>query len=271
MATYNRRETTIKCIQEIEEMKNSEIEIEIAICDDFSTDGTFETIREMYPSVHIFQSQGNLFWAKSMNMADIFASEFNYDYLVWLNDDTHLYNSAFEQILSDYRNIANNESILVGALKDPITGKRTYSGCLYSKIDNRIELEFVSPFGMPVQIGMFSGNFVCIPRKSREALGPISKKFSHGWADMEYGFRAFNKNIECFLMSEYVGESSLNPLYSFHTDPANSLSSRMRHALGRKAYHPIDYLRFCVQSFGFRGIPFYAKNMSKIIKQTFKS
>lgn len=268
MATFNRKDLTIRCILQLQKMRNINTEIQIVVCDDRSSDGTFETIQSRFPDVHVIQSGGEEFWAKTMHLADIEAQKYEYDYLVWLNDDTDVYVSAFESILADYLLLDGEPAILVGALADPITKARTYSGCFFTEIENKIELEFISPFGLPVKIGMFSGNFVCVPRVVRDAIGPISHNFSHGWADMEYGFRARKFNYSSYLMSVFVGESPLNPLYSFHRNSRISLLSRMKHIYGRKAYHPKDYLRFCLLAFGAKGIPIYFVNMIRVGKET---
>jgi hypothetical protein len=126
---------------------------------------------------------------------------------------------------------------------------------------------FVGPYGIPVQVGMFSGNFVVIPRSVRALVGPVDKKFSHGWADMEYGYRAASKGVTSYLMSSFVGSSPLNPLYTFHLDPAESLIKRIKLVYGRKGYQPLDYLRFCLKSFGLKGVRFYLRNMLRVGKE----
>ncbi len=271
MAVYNRRELTLAAIKQLYELEDELIKIDITVCDDLSTDGTALAISSLYPRVQIVQTKGNFYWAKSMHTADMAAFQNDYDYLVWINDDTLLIPNAFKMILRDYKTLQNQQSILVGALMDPITESFTYSGCLDTRIKKKIELQFVGPYGIPVQVGMFSGNFVVIPRLVRTVVGPIDKRFSHGWADMEYGYRAASKGFKSYLMSSFVGSSPLNPLYGFHRDPTNPLVKRISHVYGRKGYQPYDYLRFCLKSFGFIGFQIYLKNMFQIGKDTLKA
>lgn len=271
MATFNRKEVTLAAIKQLHELEEELLKIDITVCDDLSTDGTALAISSLYPRVQVVQTKGNFFWAKSMHTADIAAFQNDYDYLVWMNDDTLLMPNAFKMILSDYKTLQNQECILVGALNDPNTGSFTYSGCLDTRVKSKIELQFVGPYGIPVQVGMFSGNFVVIPRLVRTVVGPVDHRFSHGWADMEYGYRAASKGFKSYLMSDFVGSSPLNPLYSFHMDPTKPLVKRMRHVFGRKGYQPCDYLRFCLKSFGFKGFHIYFKNMLQIGKDTIKA
>jgi GT2 family glycosyltransferase len=268
MAVYNRKELTLSAIKQLHSLEDEKTKIDITVCDDLSTDGTALAISTYYPRVQIVQTRGNAYWAKSMHFADVAAFEKDYDYLVWMNDDTVLFQNVFKMIKRDYATIQNQECILVGPLKDPITGSFTYSGCLDNRIKNKIELTFVGPYGIPVQVGMFSGNFVVIPRLVRSVVGPIDKKFSHGWADMEYGYRSSSKGFPSYLMSSFVGSSAINPLYSFHNDLTHPLSLRLKHVYGRKGYQPLDYLRFCLKSFRLQGISIYFRNMFQIGKDT---
>jgi GT2 family glycosyltransferase len=190
MAVFNRREMTMKILQQLDELSNDEIEIGVTICDDGSTDGTSALVRKLHPNVTIIETSGDNYWAKSMAIADIESFNLDYDYLVWLNDDTFLNADCFESVISDYRTLLRNDCILVGALCDPQSGQRSYSGCVHFKIGRQDYLEFINPLGLPVKIGMFSGNFVVIPKSVRALVGSINSKFTHGWADMHYGFQA---------------------------------------------------------------------------------
>lgn len=269
MAVYNRLDMTIETVKKLQEMSDDLIEIDITVCDDGSTDGTSDKLKSLFPNVKVIQTSGDQFWAKSMAIADKESFQFEYDYLVWLNDDTTLNSDSFQCIISDYKTLSRNDCILVGALHDPITKLRSYSGCVHYEIGHDNHLEFISPMGIPVKIGMFSGNFVVIPKSVRAIVGPISSKFSHGWADMYYGFQAKKLKVDIFLMSDYVGSSALNPLYSFHQKKDNSLTKRIMHIYGRKAYQPFDYLRFCLGSFGISGLKIYIENMIRVGKETF--
>jgi len=269
MASYNRRSLTLSVLSQLRKLETSTIRINVTVCDDGSTDGTGDAIRLAFPEVQVIETPGELFWAKSMNIADVATAQENYDFLVWLNDDTSLMDDAFERVLLEYEKLQVANCILVGALRDPITKMRTYSGCTHDEVDGKIHLDFISPKGFPVALGMFSGNFVVIPKEVRRLVGPISSKFRHGWADMEYGYRAKHKGVKTYLMSDYVGYSEINPLYSFHLNPKNSRWSRIRHVLSKKSYHPIDYLRFCLIAFRFRGVRIYFSNMWRMVTHAF--
>ena len=271
IAVYNRREVTVRIINQLKSMVSDSIAIDITVCDDMSRDLTPEIIQRDFPGVHLVQTGGNFFWAKSMHLADTSSFKFNYDYLVWLNDDTDLDRNAFANVLQDYKTLLDPQAILIGALRDPESKIVTYTGCLHSVVNRKVHLEFIPPLGIPTRVGMFSGNFVVVPRGLREVMGPISKKYSHGWADMEYGYRAKKFGYSSYLMSDFVGYSELNPIYTLHKSKNENIFRRFLHAYSRKGYHPVDYFRFCITSFGFRGIGFYIQNILRVLKEVIKA
>ena len=89
---FNRREKTLACLHDIYNSdKCEDINFDIFIVDGGSSDGTYESILQMYPQVHIKKHQ-DLYWAGGMRKAWELAINYkNYDYFLLLNDDTHLY------------------------------------------------------------------------------------------------------------------------------------------------------------------------------------
>jgi len=64
--------------------------------DDGCTDGTSKEVLEQYPSVHIVSGDGTLFWNRGMYCAwKAAVKEREYDFYMWLNDDTTLEVNAF--------------------------------------------------------------------------------------------------------------------------------------------------------------------------------
>ena len=59
-----------------------------------------------------------------------------FDYYLWLNDDTYLFNTAIKELLKTQRNGAE---IIVGSVCDPVTKHRTYGGLKFTN-------KFLTPF-----------------------------------------------------------------------------------------------------------------------------
>ena len=71
--------------------------IEVFLVDDCSTDGTSTALQIQYPSIKIIQGDGNLYWNRGMHLAwKTAAASKEFDYFLWLNDDTLLEKNAFK-------------------------------------------------------------------------------------------------------------------------------------------------------------------------------
>ena len=93
MACYNRKDLTIKCLEHLHAQSvllEKQASINGFLMDDGSTDGTTEAVRERFPSVEVLQGDGSLFWNGGMHAAFAEALKGDYDYYLWLNDDTFL-------------------------------------------------------------------------------------------------------------------------------------------------------------------------------------
>ena len=75
--------------------------IKIYLTDDGCTDGTPEAIHKIYPDVHIIKGDGTLYWNRGMYKAwETASKERQYDYYIWLNDDTFTYPEMISTLLS---------------------------------------------------------------------------------------------------------------------------------------------------------------------------
>lgn len=268
IAVFNRWHETERLLEQLQAIEKHNFHLDIWICDDGSTDETQENLMKHFPEVNVVKTKGNLFWAKSMNQIDVKSFEFEPDFTLWLNNDTVVHEDLFLQFRAAINDMGA-DSIFVGALMDPITKEVTYSGCVHYLRNGKDELHFIPPLGTYVKVGMFSGNCVLVPKTVRREIGPISKNFSHGWADMEYGFRAIHRGFDTYLLPTFAGSSPLNHLYSIHTDPSKKIGERLRHAFGRKGYQPVDYFKFCFASFPFsRAIKIFISNLFRMAAET---
>ncbi|WP_138995123.1 glycosyltransferase family 2 protein [Larkinella sp. C7] len=98
---FNRLEYTIKCIDSIIRQKKSPT-YEIIICDDGSTDGTYNYISHNYENVKLLKGSGNLWWAGGTNECVKYAlgKAKPGDYVFTLNNDTELFEDTLEKITS---------------------------------------------------------------------------------------------------------------------------------------------------------------------------
>lgn len=170
---HNRRDTTLTCIARFFSSVEMAVECtaKVFLVDDGSSDGTADSVRRCFPNVNLIEGDGNLFWAKGMNLAWRKSVERNdWDAYLWMNDDTELECDALKKLLA----VNGGEKIVVGNL-----------------VNKKGEIVYGMRDG-----GLFTGNCILVPRKVYERIGMICGEYSHAWADSDYAMLAKRAGIE---------------------------------------------------------------------------
>ena len=221
MTVFNRKESTLSCLKSVYDLclQNCYI-INVFLTNDGCTDGTPEEVARNYPEVTIINGNGNLFWNRGMWTAWNVASKKNFDFYLWLNDDTFLYPNALEELLKA-SSLKDNKSILVGSTKSSKTAIITYGG--YTK-DKR----YVIPNGDIQHVHHFNGNIVLVPRYVYNVLGNLDPFFTHSNGDIDYGMRGNEAGISSFIVGEYLGECERHTSLDKWCNPDYSLKERWK-------------------------------------------
>lgn len=204
LTVHNRREETLCCLQNLFKQKlNSDFLMDVYLTDDGCTDGTPEAIREQYPQVTIIKGDGNLFWNRGMYAAWKKAAKTkDYDFYLWLNDDTFAYPNMLARLLKTSES-KNNKAIIVGSTQSADHTKTTYGG----RLDNG---NIPTPNGTLTEVTHFNGNIILIPQYVYHILGNLDYYFTHSKGDFDYGLRAQKKGIKMFQVGEVLGECDLH-------------------------------------------------------------
>ena len=207
LTVHNRKDKTIKCLWNVLSQKLPDnYVVSIYVTDDGSTDGTSQTIKRVFPNVHIIKGDGNLFWNRGMKKAWEKAAITNPDYYLWLNDDTILMKDALNRLLLSSIK-TNNESIIVGStMSNDNNGTHTYGG-----LDACIKHKRISPnasYLMPC--ATFNGNIVLVPQKVFEKLGFNDTYYRHSFGDIDYGLKATQKGLVNYIAPGYYGICNRN-------------------------------------------------------------
>ena len=93
IVNYNTKELTKNCLASIFE-KTKNIDFEVIVSDNGSTDGSIEMIKSDFPQVVLIENNANLGFGKANNIAAKIAKG---KYLLFLNSDTILLNNAVKE------------------------------------------------------------------------------------------------------------------------------------------------------------------------------
>jgi GT2 family glycosyltransferase len=85
---HNGKEYTLRFLSSIKELNYSNYEV--IIIDDGSTDGSADSIKELFPDTIILKGDGDFWWAKSMNVGVEYALKNSTDYILTLNNDNEV-------------------------------------------------------------------------------------------------------------------------------------------------------------------------------------
>ena len=223
LTVFNRRDLTVKCLQRLYEQKIPEnVKMEVYLTDDGSTDGTKKAVLDNFPQVHVIDGDGSLFWNRGMWTAwDEAAKVKNYDYYLWLNDDTDLRDGALTKLLERSK-AYGDRAIIVGSTVDTATHEiQTYGGRGADGAIPRCE-------GQDVEVCHFNGNIVLVPMAVFKVLGNLDHYFTHSKGDFDYGMRATKAGIKIIQCGEVLGECDVHPVTDKWCDPRLPLSARWK-------------------------------------------
>lgn len=204
-------------------LKQENINTDIIVVDNNSSDNTLEQYKKMFPSVEWIENKKNYGFSKACNIGE---SKSKYDLLLFLNPDTILEKNCLEKIFK--KNIDYNSKII--SIKQIDKKKKntnaygyflsfhTYNGLLRffyrlifrktKKINER--LDYFCP-------DWISGSFVIISKNKFHIIGKWDERFWMYYEDMDLCKRAKENDMEIIMLNDIF-------CYHFH-----GLSSRINY------------------------------------------
>ncbi len=241
LTVHNRCNLTLNCLDTLFAQQLPQgTQLEVYLVDDGSTDGTAGQIRRRFPQVHIIPGDGSLFWGGGMRLAWDNASRRDYDYYLWLNDDTKLFPGAIQVLMTtaaDLRQRHNRDPIVVGSTHDERTGVLTYGG---KWLRNQV---LIAPGPEPKPCNTMNGNIALIPRAVFAQVGNVSVEFTHAMGDHDYSLRATALGIPVFIAPGYLGTCSVGPSSSW-TRRETTFRNRWQVLHTPKGLPPREYSEF---------------------------
>lgn len=267
LTCHNRRQTTLSCLEAL--FKNSIPEggsFQVYLVDDGSKDGTSESVRTLFPSVHVINGDGNLYWNGGMRVAFAQAMNTGFDYYLWLNDDTLLYPNALTQLLKVAEEVTSTERkpvVVVGSTHAQEGGHVNYGGVALN--GGWWKASIVVPGDKPVPCDTLTGNCVLISKGVVQQTGNLDSAYIHTMGDIDYGFRVIAAGFPLVVMPGFAGTCQSNPIANTYEDdtlPLRVRWSKISHIKGRP-FRP--WLVFHWRHFGWLGLIYWAATYAKVI------
>ena len=244
LTVHNRKEKTVCCLSRLySQIKINHYTLNVYLVDDGSTDGTPEVITKLYPNVNIINGDGNLFWNRGMHKAwETASKEKDYDYYLWLNDDTNIVNDCIERLL-DLSSANRDKAIIVGSTcTTGNPGQITYGGWKNGKLFTNLS--------KPNKCETMNGNIVLIPKSVYVVLGMNDPTFRHCLGDTDYALRAKEQGIACLTGIGIFGECDAHERPTIWMDPSQPFEKRWKNFFSPLGNNPFEFFYFRRKHYG---------------------
>jgi GT2 family glycosyltransferase len=190
------------------------VTLDLFVLDDASSDGTGEQIAEQFPEATLLHGNGRLYWNGGMRRAFAAAIAGDYDYYLWMNDDTRLDDGALAVLLDTERRLraGGEEAVIVaGSTRHPETGELTYGGVVQPYRWRPLKSVLVEPGDEPRPCHTMNGNATLISRAVVSRVGNIDPAFVQQMGDFDYGLRARAAGCSVWIAPGTVGTCASHP------------------------------------------------------------
>ncbi|PGE18778.1 glycosyltransferase [Bacillus toyonensis] len=262
MCCYNRKEKTVNAIKKIYSQKDiNEYKVDIYLLDDGSTDGTEESVLFNFPDVNVIKGNGSYFWNGGMRKAYDIANQKEYDFFMWMNDDTFIYDNTFKTLLDTNTALSKNEcsKIIVGttANKD---GNLTYGGVRKASPARPVKYKIMDPDEKrAIECDTINGNIVLIDKSVYQLIGNLDPVFVHGMGDFDFGLRAKAKGAKIFIAPGILGVCERNPVAGTYNDTKLSLRIAVKKLLSIKGLPVKQWFTFTKRHSGAFWFVYFTK------------
>lgn len=249
MASFNRRDMTLRAIRQVTAQANSRVSIGVHLLDDSSDDGTPECVRVDFPLTTLLLGDGNMFWGRGMYAAMKSAVVQDPDFVLWLNDDVSLLSNSISYLIRVWEDkrleAVSDRNIIVGSLINPLTGKSHYSGMRRTSRWHPARLKQMIPDpDRALACDAMNGNCVLIPRSVFQEIGLIDPAYIHQIGDAEYAMRARKHGMGVWLASDPVGTCVAEPRRPIWEAPGLRWRERLAKLNSPLGHPPGPWVRF---------------------------
>ena len=245
IASFNRPELTGEALRALAlSAKQAKVTVKLFLADASTSELTKNVAVAIYPDAEIISVPDSSYWASSMRIAWQHAQHWDYDFVMWLNDDVTLEREALTLLINSSAK-GPTPSVAVGATRDPETGELTYGGKLHGPWFAPLHGPRLWPADQAQEIGIIEGNIVLIPKSVDDTIGGFPSEYLHNMADTAYGLRLKKKSIKVILCPGFLGTCRANPAAELWRNTSLPAKTRWAH-LGSPKGRPFRYwFRLC--------------------------
>jgi GT2 family glycosyltransferase len=221
------------------------VALDAFVLDDASSDGTAAAVAEEFPEVTVLHGNGKLYWNGGMRRAFAAAMAGDFDYYLWMNDDTELDDGALAVLLDTERQLrqrGHDAVIVAGSTRHPDTGELTYGGVVRPYRWRPLRSELVEPGDTPRPCDTMNGNATLISRAVVRRVGNIDPAFVQQMGDFDYGLRARAAGCSVWIAPGTVGACASHPE---HRPGEQPLGEELRQLWSIKELTPRSWAVFC--------------------------
>ena len=219
---HNRRAVTLHCLELL--AKQSNVQFQVTVVDDGSSDGTSEAIPERFPSVDLLKGDGSLWWAGATNLGirHALARQQPAPYLLMLNDDVE-FNSDY--LSSMERHAVAHPKSLIGSLAVYGEDRGRVFWCGQAATYRQCRYGYVPRDGLAgcVPAEALPGRGMLVPTETFKRVGLFdAEAFPQYAADFDFSLRARNAGYEllcCCDTAVVVSTSQTGPGSVYRSDP----------------------------------------------------
>lgn len=238
LTCHNRCSKTLACLEALFQNQLPEgYSLEVFLVDDGSKDGTGRVVKEQFPDVYLIEGDGSLYWNGGMRVAFAAAMNQGFDYYLWLNDDTTLYDKTIYTLLDTAETIMHKHgraATVVGTTQAHKDGTSTYGGLIRASRWRPLKFILVPASNISTPCDTMNGNCVLIPSIIANTIGNLDEAFVHTMGDIDYGLRARNAGFPIMVMPGFAGLCMRNNIDNTHADTRLGCSERWKKITSHK-------------------------------------
>ena len=189
---YNRKNTTLNCISQFQQISKKGFETDIIVIDDGSTDGTSEAIMQKYPDTILLQGDGNLWWSGGINKGFEYALKEKYEFVYTINDDVKMFPETLQFLYDTTKNNRNAvaASVLLGEDDVIYSAGIKFKGH-FKRMKSQIKGKYKPSYAGKIwEADCIATKSALIPIEVIKKVGFFnSKRFPHNYADFDYFIR----------------------------------------------------------------------------------